>query len=357
MGNSNVKPTAEMESTNLLTIFLIDCDNSAYYSTLKSVKVFSGHTLKATVSYANNPSIELETLFVKRAAFHRAVAQFPISNTTNSFSISLEAHGRQFGTRAILIDNPNQVVRVNVSDGGAEPDTFIHLLYTTENLSRLNFIRNTRDGKVKSMFFEQNIADLDNGDVILYSGESAMSGLIKRKTYRPYSHCGVVVKTYPPRPRHNGAPQPTEKQLYIMESVGPKEGHDPFRKQDTFSGINMFPLQERLMEYHGQVWCLKQAQPFDEVQKETFLMGCWEMHGRRLPFDVIQGVVLLLENLRLWNIESNNAVFCSELVTYALSYANKLTPDEDRPSNVDPGEVSDFECFGNQHPRIVKYDV
>ncbi|EFA80972.1 hypothetical protein PPL_05805 [Heterostelium album PN500] len=346
MGSSVSKPTISFDGGRLLTIIIIDCDNSSYYEGSEITKG-TGHHLHVSISYGpDNKSIEAP--FVKRAVFRKGVLQFPLSDATNTFTLSLDSNNLNFGSTSVAMNNPDQLVDIDVqgvSESLVGITTKVRLMYST-TLNNLP-IQQVKD-KHKTLLFEETLNQLDSGDVILYDGYTKMSQLIKMKTYAPYSHCGVVIKTLPPRKK--GEPLPTQQELYVMESVGPGEGKDPFRNKQTLSGVNLFPLKKRVLNYDGGVWCLKQQQPLNPIQLECFTRGIWEFHGRRSPFDIIQGGVLLIEKMNLWNIESNRAVFCSELVTYALSYAALLTEKEDHPANTTPGEVSDFECLGRKHP-------
>eukprot|EP01132_Coremiostelium_polycephalum_P007545 gene7545-9276_t len=382
MGGYHSSPKISFENNDNVTFIVTDCDNIALYEG-QNAYLFEDHKIKLTVNYGEHSKV-FTTSFVKRAVFKKAVVQFPRDNSTDHFTVTLEStlHGKlkhSFGTvdmnfKDFQPDTPN-LMTMNVTtdkdgatDDGKTKPFHIRFIYSM-SLGKMvedGTVRPTRKEKKhrpKSLVFEDAFNDLRDGDVILYSGESKISDLIRDKTNRPWSHVGIIVWTYPPR-KHNDAvdsenydPNP-EREPYVMEAVGPGEMKDPFRSNQVLSGVNLFPLKERLIEYGGYaVHSLRLAEPLNESQRERYLRGIWEMHGRRTPFDVLQAGVLLIERLNLWNIESNSSVFCSELVTLALRNANVLRSEEDTPANIDPGEVSDFACFGFGMPRLIKYDL
>ncbi|EGG14440.1 hypothetical protein DFA_12212 [Cavenderia fasciculata] len=347
---------------DLLSVFLFDCDNAPHYSN-KDVKSYMNKKLKAKISYGNNDESILQAPFIKRPSWEKGYVQFPFNELEKNIRIDIEScDGDRIGSATIPLDQyqPNQLhsIKLDTTNSKFKDDTTVSLLFSKDDLDELDIVKSTSKGKSKSIVFQDAIDSLDNGDVIFYDGgESLISKWIKKRTCRPYSHCGLVVKTFPQRQK--GEPAPTEKELFVIESVLGYDGKDPFREYDVLAGVNIYPLKKRLLDYEGpSIWSLKQKVPFTEDQKEAFMMSVWEYHGRRVSFDVLNSsfIAMGFNNLIF---EGKRAFFCSELVAQILFNANALTSEEanQKASAIDPGQLSEFDCFGGQHPRLLRHEI
>ncbi|KAM9963861.1 hypothetical protein ACTFIW_007117 [Dictyostelium discoideum] len=390
MGN---KPSIETKANvkdGLLTFIILNCENSSAFPGYAEnheevIKIHNGHKLTVSVDY-NGKTEKVSCDYYKNSVWNKGVIQHEFIQSINTCTIKLASTSPKSPKyNDFIFDisqyNQGEIIKLLIKDvnSSSSPDTsgqttmdganpeqpghdsvILNILFTT-NLKTLkesnSIIKPTRNSN-DHLSIMQPFDDLDNGDIILYSGSSPISEIIRDRFYRPWSHVGVVIKTYPFINHIKGEELSEEPVLYVMEAVGKETIKDPFRKNQVLTGVNIFNLKDRIKEYEGyNVQAIRLAQPFNERQKERFLTNCFEMHGARLPFDVFQAAILLLERLKKWNWTSDRSVFCSELATICLYRAGVLTDCENCPSNTDPGEVSEFICFKNSQICHLKYDI
>ncbi|KYQ90314.1 hypothetical protein DLAC_08916 [Tieghemostelium lacteum] len=366
------------ENNNKFTVAILQCLNSNLYQNAR-VDKYAQKNLSVSVKYNSNEfSDKKKVSFTKNAIWELGSFQFDVSANSTSFVIKLTSDcGLEWQEHTIqLAEHPaNQVNTVELvgsghdllngqdgatdqqQDGPVNGNVVLTFIYSS-NISTI--LQQTRENKKGRSFIKADLSQLDDGDIVLYSGEGKISSLIKHQFYRPYSHVGIIVKTYPhidPKNPDN-TQNYNQKQLFVMESVGPGEMKDPFRQHQSFSGVNLFPLLERVKEYEGHsVQVLRLQNIMTPEQRERFITSCFSMHGARLPFDIFQASILLLERLRLWNIPSNRSVFCSELVSIALHKAGLINSGSYNPSNTDPGEIADLPIFNQSSLEFLKYDL
>ncbi|KAF2073812.1 hypothetical protein CYY_004870 [Polysphondylium violaceum] len=396
MGNKHSIASESKIENNVFTLYVMNCDNTNFFpeNKAKNVAKYGDNKLTVTMEY-NGARKSISTRFVKRAIWERGVFQFDLDSSFSkdfTLSLSTDASGLKWLDKPLSMDDlsentihqivfrsneiENELDGASASAPSADSVT-LNIFYTTKlfdiyyddsNNSNNNntldidskLLLNTRwtNSQKRSLIFRENIDQLEDGDLILYCGESGMSDLIRDRFYRPWSHVGIVVKAYPFHKK--GEPRSTEKETYVLESVGKENIKDPFRTRQSLTGINLFKLSDRIVEYEGYcVQALRHPTPLSTEQRERLLTAAFEVHGSRAPFDVFQAGILMLERLNLWNIQSNYAVFCSELVAIMLFRCGLLPDELYKPANTDPGECSDFPCFGGVHnsPMFLKYDV
>ncbi|KAK5582165.1 hypothetical protein RB653_003748 [Dictyostelium firmibasis] len=388
MGNkqSTLDTKAKIQD-GLLTFIILNCENSSAFPGYDQnheevIKIHSGHKLTVSIDY-NGKTEKVSCDYYKNSVWNKGVIQHEYVQSINECTIKLGSTStkspnyRNFDFDFNQYDQ-GQIIRLEIKDVNSSPDSgettidgadieqpgnnsvILNILYTTnlKTLKESNTIIQTTRNSNDHLSVMQSFDHLDNGDIILYSGSSPISEIIRDRFYRPWSHVGVVIKTYPFINHIKGQELSEEPVHYVIEAVGKEGIKDPFRKNQVLTGVNIFPLKERIKEYDGyNVQAIRLAKPFTERQKERFLTNCFELHGARLPFDVFQAAILLLERLKKWNWVSDKSVFCSELATICLFRAGVLTDCENYPSNTDPGEVSEFLCFKDSKIQFLKYDI
>jgi len=387
MGNKHSVTSDSKIQDNIFTLYVMNCDNTNYFENVK-VSKYGDNKLTVSMEY-NNVTKELSTRFVKRAIWERGVFQFDNIEDIKDFKLTLSTDAEDFKWKTqelnmnnlqektihpIIFRSENTTIENDGADESAAsaPSTdsiTLNIFYTTklaeiydqegqDDPSKLLFTTRWSNNQKRSLIFKENIDQLEDGDLILYCGESGMSDLIRDRFYRPWSHVGIVVKTYPFN--FKGQQRSEEKEIYVLESVGKENIKDPFRTRQSLTGVNLFKLKDRINEYEGYcVQALRHPTRLTDQQRERLLTAVFEVHGSRAPFDVFQAGILMLERLNLWNIQSNYAVFCSELVAIILFRCGLLSDEDYKPANTDPGECSDFRCFGGveNQPLFLKYDV
>lgn len=166
-------------------------------------------------------------------------------------------------------------------------------------------------------------SELATGDLVLFSGASLFSGLIKWALGAKWSHVGVVVRT----PAFPGRVMLWEATL-LADLADAESGR-------AAGGVQLVPLSERLASYAGE-WKLRALRPAVTPEMESALeTRRGELAGR--PYEESK-----LELLRAaWDgrfgaskRERLQSLFCSELVAEAYQAMGLLPePPVGPPSN------------------------
>ncbi len=167
----------------------------------------------------------------------------------------------------------------------------------------------------------QNIRSrLRTGDLVLFSGRSPFSYMIRLATMSKWSHVGMVVKL------------PEYDFLTLFESTTSDCIRD-LGTQEIKNGVQLVPLSERIELYSGDIAVRRiQGEHYDEKAFVDAVMSVRKRLQNR-PFDPDK-----LELLRAaydgpfgTNTEDLSAIFCSELVVEVYKHLGLL--DADIPSN------------------------
>jgi len=171
---------------------------------------------------------------------------------------------------------------------------------------------------------------LETGDIVLFSGKSWLSGLIRFLTSGKISHVGIVVR------------DEFTSQVLILESYVSKAAN----------GVQLSPLGLRIKEYRGEVY-VRQLRT-ERTEKMTRQLQKWIKDFRGTSYEQGVGgfIEMLASTFDFWpfNNKTNEAhFFCSELVaTIYLMWgllgqgpANEYTP-------------RDF-CFGQAVDRLLLF--
>ena len=173
------------------------------------------------------------------------------------------------------------------------------------------------------------------GDILLFSGQGGMSGLIKCATFSPWSHVGIVLR-FPFQFKGS------EDGLYLLHSYNEEFGTDVI-SGDQKEGVQLNVLKDAIVRYKkegGRVFIRSAPKSFDEyAHKDDFinwLKGndpkAYEKSYYQLASSQIDCCCLPCFK----NTGDNSSYFCSELVRDVLSkfkidmlygeYSDEITP-------------------------------
>lgn len=152
-------------------------------------------------------------------------------------------------------------------------------------------------------------ATVDNGDVILFSGESRISILVTLFCGSQYSHIAIVYKE-----SSMAAPM-------LFESV--KSDDDPKKPV----GVRLLPLREVLENFHGNAMAVRHLTiPIELPLSDQGVVGRWRDHLRSTMRDCVKAHLGKSYESRTLNFifsrftafvihyETQKRLFCSELV-------------------------------------------
>lgn len=157
---------------------------------------------------------------------------------------------------------------------------------------------------VKRILPGVNDTNLQNGDIIFQTSQSAQSKAIQLATHSPYSHCGIVFKE--------------NNRLYVFEAVQP---------------VKATPLQDWIKRGKGGHYVVKRLKNADKI----------------LTADVLQkmkqeGEAMTGKDYDLTFEWSDNRIYCSELIWKIYK----------RAAGVEPGRLQRLGDFDLSDPAVQK---
>eukprot|EP01103_Thecamoeba_quadrilineata_P005821 TRINITY_DN15571_c0_g1_i1.p1 TRINITY_DN15571_c0_g1~~TRINITY_DN15571_c0_g1_i1.p1 ORF type:complete len:382 (-),score=63.54 TRINITY_DN15571_c0_g1_i1:135-1259(-) len=194
-------------------------------------------------------------------------------------------------------------------------------------------------------FFKDHKQKMNTGDCILFSGSETISGIIKQFMHTPYSHCGMILRM----PDRDG-----KEEVFVCEADW--DTGDYYDEKEEIYGITINLYDKRMESYVGDViWHCPLKEPLNEEQSKKVIDFILERKKSKCKYDMFQGIKMMA---CLKNKPCSNAVFCSELVAFAMSIAGTIAPTVNC-SEQDPYEVSKLPCYDHgQFPRtMLRYQV
>ena len=171
--------------------------------------------------------------------------------------------------------------------------------------------------------YEDLRPELKTGDIVLFSGKSAVSNLIKLFSGGKWSHVGMVLVL-----------DEFQKAVLLWESTTLSNIPDVETKAQT-KGVQLVPLSQRLSSYVGDVTVRKLSKPVSNNMQKR-LAACRKDLSRK-PYE--RGEMELLKAAYdgiggASSGEDLSSLFCSELVAEAYQSMG-LLPDypDGLPSN------------------------
>lgn len=160
----------------------------------------------------------------------------------------------------------------------------------------------------------------DNGDIILFSGESRFSGLVTFFCGSQWSHIGIVYK-------------PKNSMPMLFESV--KSDNDPTKEV----GVRLLSLRDSLMNFRGKSMALRcLCIPEISMLRDPDIKKTWQEHLRSSMAKCVQEYRGKKYEDRLFNFifarftsisidyETRGRLFCSELVAICYQTMCILDP-------------------------------
>lgn len=161
---------------------------------------------------------------------------------------------------------------------------------------------------------------LETGDIILFSGNSFISHLIRMATRSDYSHVGMVLK-------FNGYDS-----VFLWESTKLSNVGDILSGKKK-NGVQITLLSERIENYNGSCVLRRLASPsFTSAQIDSLNQLRRELRNRPYERNKKELILSLYDNAGGKNEEDLSSVFCSELVAEAYQRLG-LIPSDRKPSN------------------------
>jgi len=195
-------------------------------------------------------------------------------------------------------------------------------------------------------FFKNGLKDkMQTGDCILFSGSEVISGIIKQFMHTPYSHCGLILRM---------EDKEGKEEVFVVEADW--DTGDYYDEKEEIYGITINLYDKRMESYVGDViWHCPLKQPLTKEKSQKVIEFVKEKKKNKCKYDMFQGLKMMA---CLKNKPCSNAVFCSELVAFAMNIAETI-PSTINCSEQDPYMVSKLSCYDNgQYPRtMLRYQV
>jgi len=201
----------------------------------------------------------------------------------------------------------------------------------------------------KSIFFFQGYEEhLKTGDCILYSGLEMISSLIKTRFDTPYSHCGMILKMK--NPITGEGPE----EIYVCEADW--DDGDFMEKEEVY-GIIVNKFADRMKAYSGSaIWLCPLKEPLSDDENKRVIDLVLGMKKSKVKYGLFTGIKMMA-HLGAKNKEGGKAVFCSELVAYAMKQVGRC-PDSLNSANAQPYDVAKLDCYEGQFPKtLLRYQV
>lgn len=174
---------------------------------------------------------------------------------------------------------------------------------------------------------------IQQGDVIAFSGKGHVSELIKLFTLSPVSHVAIVMK---------------DKELTDEGVLITVNNIIESTTLDGFAGVVVNRLSKRLKNYDGEVWWLPLS---DMVRQRTNfeVFYDWLKNQRRKLYDTWQAIGAGFDFISV-NREDFDKFFCSELVAGALEKSGTI-PDVNC-SEITPIELCRWNIYENDYYQL-----
>ncbi len=151
---------------------------------------------------------------------------------------------------------------------------------STEN-SIINHLKNDSNKKAKAIVYNQAKSILQNGDIVLRTGNDVISSLFAQlnKSDKTYSHCGIALNE--------------NNTWYVYHSIGGEDNPDEKLRKDLF---------EKFVSYEHNIGfgiCRYPISKNDQKNIETTLI---DFHAKEVPFDM------------KFDLQSDNRLYCAEMI-------------------------------------------
>lgn len=170
--------------------------------------------------------------------------------------------------------------------------------------------------------YHSNRSKIKTGDLILFSGNSLISLIIRGFTFSKFSHVGVVYKIE------------DEDLLLMMESTSINKG---------FKGVQVVELSRRILTYSGKTYWRPLNKSLSPEMKEKFSLFRKNLLWVKYEKSIVDLILSALGASRR-NGTKLSSVFCSELII-SLFQEIGLMPKTYEPSSYCPKHLSSKFCL------------
>lgn len=174
---------------------------------------------------------------------------------------------------------------------------------------------------------------IQQGDIIAFSGKGHVSELIKLFTLSPVSHVAIVMK---------GKELTNEGILITVNNIIEST------TLDGFAGVVVNRLSKRLKQYNGEAWWL----PLNDATRQRIdfdIFYKWLKSQKRKLYDSWQAIGSGFDFIPN-NKEDFNKFFCSELVAAALEKSGGI-PDTNC-SEITPAELCRWNIYEENYYQL-----
>lgn len=191
------------------------------------------------------------------------------------------------------------------------------------------------------------LKDIETGDTLLFSGNSAISTFLKIFTTSKWNHVGIAVRVL------NDKITTKEGDLYVME-ITPSERLNHLDGKYT-KGVSIIPITSSLFRYNSI-----KVRKIRKVNKDI----CNLIYEFAQKYKDCEFNNSIARSLRVWvgmnSSEGNGSAFCSELVyKFYVDYydSNNILPTNRDESTIRPCDFELDGCRIYKNKSVVLYNV
>ncbi len=167
--------------------------------------------------------------------------------------------------------------------------------------------------------YEELRGALKTGDIVLFSGNSFISRLIRLATRSDWSHVGMILKFH------------GYDSIFLWESTGMNNVRDAFTGRRT-SGVQVTLLSERIARYDGKC-AIRRIENFIISPEQIGHLNRLRREIKNRPYEQSKKELIksAIDTFGTANKEDLSSLFCSELVAESWQRLGILS--EDKSSN------------------------
>ncbi|MGI0490654.1 hypothetical protein ACN4EG_02480 [Alkalinema pantanalense CENA528] len=183
------------------------------------------------------------------------------------------------------------------------------------------------------------------GDVLVFSGSDIPSNVVKIATQSDHVHVAIVFSV--DRTNDEG------DNILIAESHIDTSLPSVGTGQQNF-GAQLQWLSHRIAASQTPARWAALHPPLTESEILHLQSWLWEIEQQKIPYDFVQAIgagMDVMDEICGGNVQDLSALFCSELVTYALQRVHRIDASIN-PSEQTPADVMQFPCLYPPIPII-----
>jgi hypothetical protein len=173
------------------------------------------------------------------------------------------------------------------------------------------------------LHYEKLLEIANTGDLIIFRWNIIDIGF---RLFSKYSHVGMIVKH--------------KNKIYILETH-PNENFD---SEKDNSGIHLYLLKPRLLDYEGTYYFTKLKYPYVRQNLKNHILQNLKKYKKNIPFDNnfrYSFVLNYIYNLLNIKISNRKEMFCSEFIATILENCN-IYKHSKNLSSINPGTFLEF---------------